>query len=107
MRTLLAVALVLTAGLRPPLATAADPKPAPTGPLSVARERLQKGNYDEARAAYEKFLKHDKLGPAAAAGVARAWRAQGEYDKALAALTDALKAFADAPDLFAARGDLY
>src|SRR5579883_1261239 len=106
MRSLLAAALLLTVGLRSPTAPAADPKPVPKGPLSEARQRLLRGNYAEARAAYEKFLADQQLGPAAAAGVARAWRAEGEYDKARAALDAAVKAFPDQPDLLAARGDL-
>jgi tetratricopeptide (TPR) repeat protein len=101
MRTLLALALFASPVF------SADPKPAPKGPLSEARERLLKGNYDEARAGYEKFAADAKHGPAAAVGISRAWRAQGEYDKAAAALNAALKTFPDHLDLLAERGDLF
>lgn len=108
MRTAVAAVLVLTVHTAAflSLAPAADPKPAPKGPLSEARQRLLKGNYAEARAGFEKFLADPKLGPKAAAGVSRAWRAEGEYDKALAALDAAGKTFPGQPDVLAARGDL-
>ena len=54
----------------------------PTDPLVEARQRLQRGNYGEARDGFEKLLKHETHGPAAAIGLARAWRAEGEYSKA-------------------------
>src|SRR5215468_11263133 len=84
-----------------------DKKPdAPAGPLAAARQRLQRGNYAEARAAFEELAKDPKTAPAAAAGTAASWRAEGEYTKALSALDDAIKAAADDPDLLAHRADL-
>lgn len=83
-----------------------DKKSAPKSPLAEARLRLNKGNYAEARAEYAKHLADPKLGPAAAIGTAAAWREEGEYEKGLASLTDALKTFAKSADLLAARADL-
>jgi tetratricopeptide (TPR) repeat protein len=100
MRTSVCLLLALTA------AAPATEKWAP-GPFAEARTRLLKGNYDEARAEYEAVAKKDpKLAPRAAVGVSQTYRQVGEYDKALAALSDALKAAADHPDLLAARADL-
>ncbi|MFO0806306.1 MAG: tetratricopeptide repeat protein [Gemmataceae bacterium] len=84
---------------------AAIPKPA--DPFAEARQRLQHGNYEEARAGFEALLKDAKHGPAAAAGLAQAWRAEGDNSKALGALEDGLKAFPDHPDLRAHRADLF
>src|SRR5215213_7262855 len=78
----------------------------PEGPLAEARQRWLRGNYDEARAAYEKLLADEKLRPAAAVGVARAFQSVGEDTKALAALEVALKADEKNADLLAARADL-
>src|SRR4051794_24426965 len=91
-----------------PWLTAADTKKKPEpGPLSEPRQRLLKGNYEEARAGFEAAAKADpKLAPAAAVGVSRSYRDAGETDQALAALTAALKSAADHPDLLAARADL-
>jgi tetratricopeptide (TPR) repeat protein len=74
--------------------------------LKEARERWLRGNYDEARAAYEELLKGAKDRPAAAVGLSRALQSQGEYDKALSVLDAALK---DAPKdavLLARRAEL-
>lgn len=79
----------------------------PADPLAEARQRLQRGNYEEARAGFEALLKTGKHGPAAAAGLALAWRAEGDNSKALAALEDGLKASPDHPDLRAQRADLF
>ena len=76
-------------------------------PLAEARQRLQRGNYAEARAAFEAQAKDAKLAVRAAVGIAAAWRAEGEYSRALTALEDALKANAGHPDLLAARADLF
>lgn len=84
-----------------------DKKPAaPAGPLAAAKQRLQKGNYAEARAAFEELAKDLKTAPAAAAYTAASWRAEGEYTKALTVLDDAIQAAADNPDLLAHRADL-
>ena len=78
----------------------------PDGPLAAAKQRLQRGNYAEARSAFEELAKDPKTAPAAAAGVAASWRAEGEYTRALGVLDDAVKAAADNPDLLAHRADL-
>ena len=91
---LLAFAPVHTAGTQPPAKT--------PDPLAEAKQRLARGNYAEAR---DLFAKH--ASPAAAIGIAKAWRAEGESAKALIALDDALKAHAANPDLLAHRGDLF
>lgn len=90
---LVVAVLVAVAVARP------DPKPAPG--LVEARQRLLRGNYAEARAAYEKLLP----APAAAVGVSRGWRAEGEYAKAIDGLTEALKAAPDSAELLAERAD--
>jgi tetratricopeptide (TPR) repeat protein len=101
---LLAVAFAL---LHAPGTAADDKKPnAPAGPLAAARQRLQRGNFAEARAAFEELVKDPKTAPAAATGIAASWRAEGEYTKALTVLEDAIKAAADNPDLLAHRADL-
>lgn len=78
----------------------------PNGPLAEARQRWLRGNYAEARAAYEKLLADENLRPQAAIGVARAWCSVGEDAKALAVLEDGLKKDAMNADLRAARADL-
>src|SRR6185437_3857294 len=87
------------------LAVAVAPEKS-TDPLAEARERLQHGNIAEARSAYEKNAKEDKLAGRAAIGIARCWRVEGENSKALAALDDALKATPADADLRAHRADL-
>lgn len=84
-----------------------DTKPLPKGPLSEARQRLNRGNYAEARAAYAKLRSDAKLGPASSIGIARSWILEGEYTKALDELTGALKSHSTNVDLLAARADLY
>ena len=75
-------------------------------PLAAARQRLQRGNYVEAHAAFADLLKADAKNAPAAIGLADAARAVGEYGKALDALDAALKDNPDDPDLLAHRGDL-
>lgn len=104
MRTTVALAAF---ALLAPLAVADDKKPVPkkwsAGALAEPRQRLLKGNYDEARAGFEEAAKKDaKLAPAAAVGVSQTYRLVGEYDKAL----DALKSDSGNPDVLAARADL-
>ncbi len=104
MRTSLAALLLLAFGT---VATA-QPKKWSAGPFAEARQRLQKGNFEEARVAFEELAKKDaKLAPDAAVGIAAAHRAVGDADKAFTTLSDALKAAADNPNLLAARADLY
>jgi tetratricopeptide (TPR) repeat protein len=104
-----ASALLLAVVLAPFPAVHPQPrKPGPAAdPLAAARQRLQRGNYEEALAAFQKLATDPKLAPAAAIGTAAAWRAEGEYSKALAALEDALKAATENPDLLAHRADLF
>ena len=83
-----------------------EKKSTPKGPLAEARQRLNKGNFAEARAEYAKHLADGKHGPTAAIGLANAWRAEGEYTKAGGAIADALKAHDNNADLIAARADL-
>src|SRR4051812_13649295 len=78
----------------------------PAGPLAEARQRWLRGNYEEARAAYEKLQADEKFRAKAAIGVARTFQAVGEDAKALAAVEEALKADEKDPDLLAARADL-
>ncbi|HVK17323.1 MAG TPA: tetratricopeptide repeat protein [Fimbriiglobus sp.] len=85
----------------------AQPKKWSAGPLAEPRQRLLKGNYEEARAAFEEVAKKDeKLRPACAIGISQTYRQVGEVEKALAVLTDAQKATPEHPDLLAARADL-
>jgi len=76
-------------------------------PLKSARQRLLRGNYVEARAAYEDLAKDLATRAQAAIGLASVDRAEGEYDKAAATLDDALKALPDQRDLLAHRADLH
>src|SRR4051812_32200028 len=78
----------------------------PEGPLAEARQRWLRGNYEEARAAYEKLLDDEKLRGAAAIGVARTFHTVGEEPKALEAIEAALKKDDKDPNLLAARADL-
>ena len=87
-------------------AFALQPEKKAADPLAEAKQRLQRGNYGEARAGFEALLKDSKHGVAAAIGLAHTWRAEGENSRALAVLEDALKAAADNPDLRAHRADL-
>lgn len=89
-------------------AVVADPpKKWSAGPLTEARERLLKGNYEEARTCFAEVAKQEpKLAPQAAVGIAQTHREVGDYDTAKSVLDDALKNAADHPDLLAARADL-
>jgi cellulose synthase operon protein C len=78
----------------------------PEGPLAAAHERWLRGNYEEARAAYEKLLADGRLRSAAAIGVAQTFQSVGENDKALLAIEEALKMDEKDPGLLAARADL-
>src|SRR6476661_8183375 len=63
----------------------------PEGPVAEARQRWLRGNYDEARAAYEKLLEDEKLRGPAAIGVARSWQSVGDDAKALGVIDAAHK----------------
>ena len=74
--------------------------------LASARQRLLRGNIDEAIAQYEELSKDAKQKPKAAAGLSRCYEAQGEYDKALTVVDDALKTDAKDIGLLARRAEL-
>jgi tetratricopeptide (TPR) repeat protein len=97
MRHLCACLLVLT----PTALAAAD---GPT--LKSARQRLLRGNIEEAVSQYEELAKDAKQKAAAVVGLSRCHEAQGEYDKALALVDDALKADAKNLDLLTRRAEL-
>jgi len=91
--------MLLCLGLVPQLlADAAD--------LKEARQRWLKGNYEEARALFQKHLKDANLGPAAAVGVSRSWASEGEYDQALKVVDAALAQHDKSPALLARRAEL-
>jgi tetratricopeptide (TPR) repeat protein len=73
--------------------------------LDQARQRLLKGNYEEARSEFEALRGDAPFRTGAVVGLANSWREVGEYAKAMAVLNDAIGADAD-PDLKAARADL-
>jgi tetratricopeptide (TPR) repeat protein len=97
MRHLCACLLALTL---PALAAADGPS------LKSARQRFLRGNVEEAIGQYEELAKDAKQKSAAAAGLSRCYEAQGEYDKALAVVDDALKADAKNLDLLSRRAEL-
>lgn len=74
--------------------------------LKEARQRWLRGNYEEARSLYEKLAAGAKDRDAAAIGLSRTWESQGEYDKALAAVENALQTDAKNPDLLARKAEL-
>jgi cellulose synthase operon protein C len=78
----------------------------PDTPLAEARQRWLRGNYDEARAQYEKLLDDEKARAAAAVGLARTFQSVGDDAKALTALEDAIKKDAKDTNLLAARADI-
>ncbi|MFO0826305.1 MAG: tetratricopeptide repeat protein [Gemmataceae bacterium] len=70
------------------------------------KQRFQRGNYTEARTAYEALLKDAKPTPAAFVGLAKIHRAVGDYAKAQDTLDAGLKVYAADPTLLAHRADL-
>ena len=84
------------------LGTSGRPQEKKADPLAEPRQRLRRGNYEEARAGFSAMTDS----PAAAIGTARAWRAEGEHAKAHDAINAALKAAAGHADLIANRADL-
>jgi tetratricopeptide (TPR) repeat protein len=99
--------------LGPTMPTAATQKTGPKKPapkpaaLVEARQRLLRGNYEEARKGFEDLAKADeKLQPITAVGLAQIHRLSGEYDQAMAVLDAAKKAAPQNADLLAARADL-
>jgi len=71
------------------------------------KQRLQRGNYAEARAGYEALLKEKNPPPAAFVGRARAFRAEGHNADALDSLDAGLKAHPDDAFILAERADLF
>ncbi|HEX3149165.1 MAG TPA: tetratricopeptide repeat protein [Gemmataceae bacterium] len=78
----------------------------PEGPLAEAHQRWLRGNYEEARAQYEKLLDDEKSRAAAAIGIARTLQSTGDDAKALTAIEDALAKDAKNADLLAAHADM-
>ena len=78
----------------------------PAGPLAEARQRLQRGNTEEARAAYQKLLSDENLRAAAAVGIARTYLSEGEQAKALAALESGLTFDENEPEILATKADV-
>lgn len=70
------------------------------------KQRLQRGNYAEARAGYEGLIKVEKPAVAAFVGLATVDRMEGKYAEALDTLDAGLKAFPNDPDLLANRADM-
>lgn len=108
MRIRLCLAFAALVGHHFSLLSAAEPgKKFDFGPLAEPRQRLLKGNYDEARAGFEALAKASpELAPACAIGIGRSHREVGDSEKALEILADALKAASQHPDLLAERADL-
>jgi tetratricopeptide (TPR) repeat protein len=84
----------------------AAPAPADDATPAAARRRWLKGNAAEARALAETLAASPQHKTAATLLVSRTWQSEGDYDKALAVVDDALKAAADDPDLRARRAEL-
>jgi tetratricopeptide (TPR) repeat protein len=98
---LLAATLVTTASA----ADDAPRKPEPGSPAE-ARQRWLRGNTEEARTLYEALAKQPKLRAVAGVGLSRTYESEGEYDKALKAIDDALADAARDADLLARRAEL-
>ncbi len=74
--------------------------------LKEARTRWLRGNYEEALEQYEKLLKDKKLIVPASIGLSRVLQSQGQYDKALTVLAEALNQEPKQPDLLARQAEL-
>lgn len=98
----LAILVLVTAPFAPTHSGVAQPPAKPADPYKAARQRLQRGNFAEAREAFAAL----GADPRGAIGIAAAWRAEGESGKALEALDGGLKAHPAHPDLLAHRADL-
>src|SRR5260370_10194441 len=88
------------------LLTLIAPALADDSPLAEARRRWLHGNYEEAKTSFERLLKDSSTHNAAALGLSRTLQSQGEYDKALAVIDEALKANATNATLHARRAGL-
>src|SRR5262245_38028685 len=83
------------------------PAPAAEKPtLQDARQRWLKGQYSGARTLYQALAKEAKIKAPATVGLSRAWQSEGEYDKALAVVEDALKGLPKDAHLLARRAEL-
>jgi tetratricopeptide (TPR) repeat protein len=71
-----------------------------------ARLRWLKGNYEEARAIYEKLAKDPKQAVLGAIGVSRTWESEGEYDKALTVIDEALAKLPQSAELLARQAEV-
>src|SRR5438067_13390724 len=80
--------------------------PAEGPSLKDARARWLKGNYEEAHELYQKLAQDSAQREAAALGISRTWQSQGEYDRALAGVEEALTAAPKSPALQARRAEL-
>src|SRR6266481_2695004 len=60
--------------------------------LKEARERWLRGNYAEAKSLYEKLAKEPAARVPATIGLSKSLQSQGEYNKALEVVDEALKA---------------
>jgi tetratricopeptide (TPR) repeat protein len=76
------------------------------GTLKEARQTLLKGNYAEAQEIYAALAKDPKLRPAASVGWSKALASEGEYEKALGVIEQALKESPKHADLLARRAEL-
>lgn len=103
---LLASALLLAVVFAPGPTSGTQPTARTDDPLAGPKQRLQRGNYAEARDGFAAAASDPKLAPRAAIGIATAWRMEGENGKAMAVLDDAIKASPDHSDLRANRADL-
>src|SRR5689334_22437206 len=74
--------------------------------LKEARQHLLSGRYDEALTAYEALAKEPKNKVAAIIGMSRSLQSEGEYDKALGVVDEALKDNAGDADLLALRAEV-
>src|SRR5947209_5977799 len=76
------------------------------GTLKEARQALLRGNYAEARENFDELLKTAETRAAAAIGISKSYQSQGEYEKALSAVDDALGDLAKNADLLARRSEV-
>jgi tetratricopeptide (TPR) repeat protein len=79
----------------------------PATEFPALKQRLQRGNYAEARAGYEVLLKDKNPAGGAFVGLALCLRAEGRYSDALEALDAGIKSHPDDPSLLAQRADLF
>ncbi len=78
----------------------------PQAEYPALQQRLQRGNYAEARAGFEALLKEEKPPVAAFVGLSGTYQAEGEYTKALETLDNGLMIHKDHATLLAERANL-